>query len=38
MKALRNLKLIMAGLVVTVLTGTAGFHLIEHWSWFDGFT
>jgi voltage-gated potassium channel len=20
-----------------VLTGTAGFHFIEHWSWFDGF-
>jgi len=24
-------------LVIVLLTGTAGFHLIEGWSWFDGF-
>jgi voltage-gated potassium channel len=37
MKALRNLKLIVAGLLVIVLAGMAGFHFIEGWSWFDGF-
>ncbi|HEY3927035.1 MAG TPA: potassium channel protein [Candidatus Koribacter sp.] len=37
MKALHNLRLILAGLVLIVLAGTAGFHYIEHWSWFDGF-
>ena len=37
MKALRNLKLIAAGLLVIILAGMAGFHFIEHWSWFDGF-
>lgn len=37
MKAPRNLKLILIGLVVVVLVGMAGFHFIEHWSWFDGF-
>ena len=37
MKALRNLKLIFAGLLVIMLGGTAGFHFIEKWSWFDGF-
>ena len=37
MKALRNLKLIAAGLALIMLGGTAGFHFIEGWSWFDGF-
>jgi voltage-gated potassium channel len=37
MKALHNLKLILAGLVLIVLAGTAGFHFIEGWTWFDGF-
>ncbi len=37
MKSLRNLKLIGAGLALIVLAGTVGFHLIEGWSWFDGF-
>jgi voltage-gated potassium channel len=37
MKALRNLKLIFTGLLVIMLGGTAGFHFIEKWSWFDGF-
>lgn len=37
MKALRNLKLIGAGLVLIVLIGMTGFHFIEGWTWFDGF-
>ena len=37
MKALRNLRLIGLALAATVLAGTAGFHVIEGWSWFDGF-
>src|SRR5664280_2964470 len=37
MKALRNLKLIAGGLTLIMLGGTAGFHFIEGWSWFDGF-
>jgi voltage-gated potassium channel len=36
-KALRNLKIIAAVLAVLVLAGTAGFHFIEGWPWFDGF-
>jgi len=37
MTALRNLKLIAAALVLIVLGGMVGFHLIEGWPWFDGF-
>jgi voltage-gated potassium channel len=37
MKALRNLKIIVAALAVLVAAGTTGFHLIEGWPWFDGF-
>ncbi len=37
MKALHNFKLILAGLAIILFAGTAGFHFIEHWSWFDGF-
>jgi voltage-gated potassium channel len=37
MKAIQNLRLIAVALLVVVLIGTAGFHLIEGWSWFDGF-
>ncbi|HVP52670.1 MAG TPA: potassium channel protein [Terriglobales bacterium] len=37
MKALRNLKIIVAALAVLVAAGTAGFHFIEGWPWFDGF-
>jgi voltage-gated potassium channel len=37
MKALRNLRLIGIALLGIVLSGTAGFHFIEGWSWFDGF-
>ena len=37
MRALKNVKLLSAALICVVLIGTAGFHYIEHWSWFDGF-
>ena len=37
MRALRNLRVLVAVLVLLVATGTAGFHFIEGWSWFDGF-
>lgn len=37
MRALRNVKVLAAALLCVVLIGTAGFHYIEHWSWFDGF-
>ena len=37
MKALHNLKLILAGIAIIVLAGTAGFHFIEGWPWFDGY-
>ena len=37
MKALRNLRLIAGALLGVILAGTAGFHFIEGWPWFDGF-
>ncbi len=37
MLALRNIKILLAALFCVALIGTAGFHFIEHWSWFDGF-
>jgi voltage-gated potassium channel len=37
MKALRNLRLIGLALTLVIVAGTAGFHFIEGWSWFDGF-
>ncbi len=37
MRALRNLKILSAALVLVAIMGTVGFHYIEHWSWFDGF-
>lgn len=37
MKALHNLRLIGLALALVMLAGTAGFHFIEGWSWFDGF-
>ena len=37
MKALQNLRLIGLALSLVILAGTAGFHFIEGWSWFDGF-
>jgi voltage-gated potassium channel len=37
MKALRNLRMIGVALGLVILAGTAGFHFIEGWPWFDGF-
>ena len=37
MKAFRNLRTIGLLLVVVMAAGTVGFHLIEGWTWFDGF-
>ena len=37
MRALRKLKWILAALVTLAFIGTAGFHYLEGWSWFDGF-
>src|SRR5437588_9742279 len=37
MKALRNLRTIGILLLLVMAIGTAGYHYIEHWPWFDGF-
>lgn len=37
MRALRNVGILSAALLCVAIIGTAGFHFIEHWSWFDGF-
>src|SRR5690348_18422735 len=37
MRALRNVKILVSGILGLTLVGTAGFHYIEGWSWFDGF-
>ncbi len=37
MKAVRNLRVLGALLLVVMAAGTAGFHFIEGWPWFDGF-
>jgi voltage-gated potassium channel len=37
MKAFRNLRTIGILLLLVVLVGTAGYHYIEGWPWFDGF-
>jgi len=37
MKALRNLRTIGVLLLVVMAIGTAGYHYIEGWPWFDGF-
>src|SRR5436190_20779506 len=37
MKILRNLRRIALALLVVIALGTAGFHFIEGWPWFDGF-
>jgi len=37
MKAVRNLRLIGVLLLVVMAVGTAGYHFIEGWTWFDGF-
>ncbi len=36
-KTLFNLKMIFLALILLMLIGMAGFHFLEHWSWFDGF-
>src|SRR5215470_332655 len=36
MKAFRNLRLVAVSLAALALIGTAGFHYIEGWPWFDG--
>ena len=37
MPALHHLRKIGALLVLVMAVGTAGYHYIEHWPWFDGF-
>ena len=37
MKAFRNLRVIGALLLLVMAVGTAGYHYIEGWPWFDGF-
>ncbi len=37
MKAFRHLKFLAAALTLVIAMGTAGFHYIEGWPWFDGF-
>jgi len=37
LRALRHIKLVFTALLALVGFGTAGYHYIEGWSWFDGF-
>ena len=37
MKTLRNVKFLAGALLLVIALGTAGFHFIEGWPWFDGF-
>src|SRR5579863_5477067 len=37
MKKFRPLKILTIALALLTVAGTAGFHYIEHWSWFDSF-
>ena len=37
MRGLRNLRIIVGALTVLVMVGSAGFHFIEGWTWFDSF-
>src|SRR5438477_3608788 len=37
MKAIRNLRTIGALLLLVMAIGTAGYHFIQGWPWFDGF-
>ena len=37
MTAFRNLRVIGALLLIVMAVGTAGYHYIEGWPWFDGF-
>lgn len=36
-KAWANLRIAFLALIVLMLVGTAGFHYLEHWTWFEGF-
>src|ERR1700751_4514358 len=36
MRAFRHLRMIAIALAILVLIGSAGFHYIEGWTWFDG--
>lgn len=36
MRALRNIKIVLGALAALIAAGTAGFHFIEGWPWFDG--
>src|SRR5271157_2728242 len=36
-KALANLRIAFAALIALVVVGMAGFHYLEHWTWFEGF-
>ena len=37
MQKFRPLKLVLVALIALTAAGTAGFHYIEHWGWFDSF-
>ncbi|HET7209793.1 MAG TPA: potassium channel protein [Terriglobales bacterium] len=37
MRVLRKLRIILLALLLMLFIGTAGFHFIEGWTWFDGF-
>ncbi len=37
MRLLPNLRIVFLALITLVIIGTAGFHFIEGWPWFDGF-
>lgn len=36
MRIVPNLRIVLLALLVVILVGTAGFHFIEGWPWFDG--
>jgi voltage-gated potassium channel len=36
-KTLLNLRILFVALLALMLIGIAGFHYIEHWTWFEGF-
>jgi voltage-gated potassium channel len=36
-KVQRNLELILGALILLIIVGTVGFHVHEHWPYFDGF-
>jgi voltage-gated potassium channel len=36
MRIVPNLRIVLLALLIVILVGTAGFHFIEGWPWFDG--